>query len=144
MLRTRSGHGAVTARAPRNPTRPKFRFSTRRAAGKLAALLARGASRDLFDARELLRPGTLDAGKLRLAFVVYGAANRVDWRTIGPEKLTTSPADVSERLRAIIAAHPALAWKALNVRNTTVFLGETNPSSGTQTLRRVSIDLDPS
>src|SRR5450759_497214 len=55
------------------------------AAGKLAALLARGASRDLFDARELLRPGSLDAGKLRLAFVVYGALNRVDWRTVGLE-----------------------------------------------------------
>lgn len=150
------------------------------AAGKLAALLARGASRDLFDARELLRPGTLDAEKLRLAFVVYGAANRVDWRTVSLEAVTTSAVDVTERLlpmlrsdlvpaksdvaawtmslvadcqrllgvvlplrenerafldgindrgeilpslladderlRAIIAAHPALAWKAVNVR----------------------------
>jgi len=150
------------------------------AAGKLAALLARGASRDLFDARELLRPGSLDAGKLRLAFVVYGALNRVDWRTVGLEAVTTSAADVTqqllpmlrsdlvpakpdigtwtsslvadcqrllgvvlplrenerafldgvndrgeilpslltndERLRTVIAAHPALAWKALNAR----------------------------
>lgn len=150
------------------------------AAGKLAALLARGASRDLFDARELLRPGTLDPGKLRLAFVVYGAANRVDWRTVGLESVAMSAADVTEqllpmlrsdlvparsdvaawitslvadcqrllgvvlplrenerafldgvndrgeivpalltddaRLRALVAAHPALAWKAVNVR----------------------------
>ncbi len=150
------------------------------AAGKLAALLARGASRDLFDAREILRPGTLDPGRLRLAFVVYGAMNRVDWRTVGLEAVTTSTADVTERLlptlrsdlvpgrsdvaawttslvsdcqhllgvvlplrenerafldgvndrgeiasalltdderlRAITAAHPALAWKALSVR----------------------------
>lgn len=150
------------------------------AAGKLAALLARGASRDLFDARELLRPGTLDAKKLRLAFVFYGAANRVDWRNVGLEAVTTSAADVTEkllpmlrsdlvpakpqvdawttslvadcrrllhvvlplhenerefldgvndrgeiqpdlltdaaRLRAVIAMHPALAWKAMNVR----------------------------
>lgn len=68
------------------------------AAGKLAALLARGASRDLFDARELLRPGMLDAGKLRLAFVVYGAGNRIDWRTVGLEAVTTTAADVTERL----------------------------------------------
>ena len=167
---------------PGIPTRGMFPIldAHELAAGKLAALMARGASRDLFDARELLRPGTLDAEKLRLAFVVYGAVNRVDWRTVGPEKLATSPADVSERLlpmlrsdlvpaktdvaawttslvadcqrllgvvlplrenerafldgvndrgenvpalltdderlRAMIAAHPALAWKALNVR----------------------------
>lgn len=150
------------------------------AAGKLAALLARGASRDFFDARELLRPGTFDAVKLRVAFVVYGAANRVDWRTVDLEAVTTSAADVTERLlpmlrsdlvparadvaawaaslvmdcrrllavvlplrenerafldgvndrgeilpailtdderlRTVIAAHPALAWKAVNVR----------------------------
>lgn len=157
------------------------------AAGKLAALLARGASRDLFDARELLRPGTLDAGKLRLAFVVYGAANRVDWRAVDLETVTTSATDVTERLlpmlrsdlvparpdvaawtatlvadcqhllgvvlplreterafldgindrgeivpalltdderlRSVIAAHPALAWKAMNVRKHRGLLG---------------------
>lgn len=150
------------------------------AAGKLAALLARGASRDIFDARELLRPGQLDETKLRLGFVVYGGINRVDWRIVSLKTVTTSAADVTEkllpmlrsdlvpekrdigswtatlvtdcqallgtvlplrenerafldalndrgeilpalltddaRLRAIIAAHPALAWKALNVR----------------------------
>ena len=36
----------------------------------LAALLARGASRDLFDSRELLKSTSFDAGRLRLAFVV--------------------------------------------------------------------------
>lgn len=150
------------------------------AAGKLAALLARGASRDLFDTRELLRPGTLQPAKLRLAFMIYGAANRVDWRTVARDAVTTSAADVTEkllpmlrsdlvparrdvatwtaslvtdcqqllgvvlplreherafldalndrgevlpelltddeRLRAVIATHPALEWKALNVR----------------------------
>jgi len=39
------------------------------AAGKLAALFSREASRDLFDARELLRRGSLDRAKLRLGFV---------------------------------------------------------------------------
>lgn len=150
------------------------------AAGKLAALLARRASRDVFDARELLRLGTLDPAKLRLAFVVYGAANRVDWRTVDAAAVTVSSRDSAEhlfpmlrtdlvpartegaawtaalvaecqellgavlpltleerafldaindrgeiaphlltadpRLRAVIANHPALAWKAQNVR----------------------------
>lgn len=52
------------------------------AAGKLAALLARHASRDLFDAHQLLTNGNLDAKRLRLAFVVYGAMNRKDWREV--------------------------------------------------------------
>jgi hypothetical protein len=52
------------------------------AAAKLAALLARSASRDLFDARELLQRGALDRERLRLGFVVHGGANREDWRSI--------------------------------------------------------------
>ena len=48
------------------------------AAGKLAALLARQASRDLFDAHLLLTRQALDAERLRLGFVVYGAMNRKD------------------------------------------------------------------
>jgi predicted nucleotidyltransferase component of viral defense system len=150
------------------------------AAGKLAALLARGASRDIFDARELLRPGTLDRTRLRIGFIVYGGANPVDWRTVTASAVRLTTKDVEERLlpllredlvpdrrnipawtdalvrdcqgllgivlpltenerafldgindrgeivpalltdderlRAVIAAHPALAWKALNVR----------------------------
>lgn len=52
------------------------------AAGKLAALLARHASRDLFDAYELLTNSKLNVERLRLAFVIYGAMNRKDWRTV--------------------------------------------------------------
>lgn len=68
------------------------------AAGKLAALVARSASRDLFDARELLRAGTLEVRRLRLGFVVYGAINRVDWRSITIENVTTTAADVDSQL----------------------------------------------
>ena len=50
------------------------------AAGKLAALLSRAASRDLFDTSQLLHVGGLDVAKLRLAFVVYGGISRKDWR----------------------------------------------------------------
>ncbi|MGE3669938.1 MAG: nucleotidyl transferase AbiEii/AbiGii toxin family protein [Polyangiaceae bacterium] len=68
------------------------------AAGKLAALLARGASRDLFDARELLERGSFDLDKLRLAFVVYGGINRVDWRTVSAAVVSTTVTDVKRQL----------------------------------------------
>lgn len=68
------------------------------AAGKLAALLARGASRDLFDARQLLAKDALDTDKLRLAFVVYGGINRVDWRAVSTEAVTTTVDDVKRQL----------------------------------------------
>ena len=68
------------------------------AAGKLAALVARSASRDLFDARELLRRRTLDAGKLRLGFVVYGGINREDWRNITTDHVNTTAQDADTQL----------------------------------------------
>jgi len=52
------------------------------AAGKLAALLARHSSRDLFDVDQLLRRGGFHRDRLRVAFVTYGAMNRTDWRTV--------------------------------------------------------------
>jgi predicted nucleotidyltransferase component of viral defense system len=48
------------------------------AAGKLAALLSRHASRDLIDAHRLLTRTSLDPERLRLAFMVYGGLNRKD------------------------------------------------------------------
>lgn len=68
------------------------------AAGKLAALLARGASRDLFDARQLLAEAAFDTDKLRLAFVVYGGINRVDWREVSTDAVTTTVDDVRRQL----------------------------------------------
>jgi predicted nucleotidyltransferase component of viral defense system len=69
------------------------------AAGKLAALCARRASRDLFDTRELLRRDDLERDKLRLAFVVYGGVNRVDWRTLHVGQID---ADVQELKRELV------------------------------------------
>jgi hypothetical protein len=68
------------------------------AAGKLAALVARSASRDVFDARELLRRPGLDRAKLRLGFVVYGGANREDWREITIEHVQTTATEVDSQL----------------------------------------------
>ncbi len=68
------------------------------AAGKLAALFSRNASRDLFDARELLRRGDLDRAKLRLGFVVYGGINRRDWRGVSLDDVKADPAEVDRLL----------------------------------------------
>lgn len=64
------------------------------AAGKLAALFGRSASRDLFDVRELLQRVNLDRDKLRLGFVVYGGINRRDWRSVSLTDLAADPDEV--------------------------------------------------
>jgi predicted nucleotidyltransferase component of viral defense system len=94
------------------------------AAGKLAALVARSASRDLFDARELLRRTTLDRAKLRLGFIVYGGINRRDWREITVDHVQASAEDVDSQLAPLLrrdvrpskAAIPA--WTEALVRET--------------------------
>jgi predicted nucleotidyltransferase component of viral defense system len=72
------------------------------AGGKLAALMARHAGRDLFDAHLLLTQGHLDAAKLRLAFVVHGAMNRKDWRTVSIEDVSRDEADIEVQLRPLL------------------------------------------
>lgn len=64
-------------------------------AGKLAALLARGQARDLFDCHRIFTMQGIDHERLRIAFIVYGGMNRKDWRTVSiadvdfdPEELT--------------------------------------------------------
>lgn len=68
------------------------------AAGKLAALLARHQARDLFDAHRLLHHGELDPELLRLAFVVYGAMNRKDWRTVSPHDVNFEAKELERQL----------------------------------------------
>jgi len=76
------------------------------AAGKLAALLARRQARDLFDSHGILHMENLDQDRLRTAFVVYGAMNRKDWRTVSIEDVNL---DSSELTRQLI---PTLRVKA--------------------------------
>jgi len=73
-------------------------------AGKLSALFSRVASRDLFDARELLGRPDLDREKLRLGFVVYGGLNRRDWRSISLDDITADPIDVDRFLVPLLSA----------------------------------------
>ncbi len=68
------------------------------AAGKLAALLARGQARDLFDCHRILDMDDLERDRLRIAFVVYGGMNRKDWRTISIEDVDFDPAELTRLL----------------------------------------------
>jgi hypothetical protein len=72
------------------------------AAGKLAALFGRHASRDLFDVRELLRLNGLDHRRLRMGFVVYGGSNRLDWRTLSLDMIGTTSQEVSRQLVPVL------------------------------------------
>ncbi|NPA94299.1 MAG: nucleotidyl transferase AbiEii/AbiGii toxin family protein [Thermodesulfobacteria bacterium] len=68
------------------------------AAGKLAALLSRRKARDLFDSLRILRMYGLDLERLRIAFVVYGAMNRKDWRTVSVEDVDFDAAELANQL----------------------------------------------
>lgn len=68
------------------------------AAGKLAALLARRQARDLFDSHRILHKENLDHDRLRIAFVVYGAMNRKDWRTVSVEDVNFESAELARQL----------------------------------------------
>lgn len=72
------------------------------AAGKLAALLARTASRDVFDASRLRHVKGLDPARLRLAFVVYGGMNRKDWRTVSADDVHADPGEVDTMLAPLL------------------------------------------
>ena len=86
------------------------------AAGKLAALFSRAASRDLFDVRQLLGAGGLDVEKIRIAFVVYGGINRRDWRTVSLDDVHVDSVDVARHLMPLVhvqsapARHDVAAW----------------------------------
>ena len=72
------------------------------AAGKLAALFARHQARDLFDTHQLLYYGGLDMKRVRIAFIVYGALNRKDWRTISLEDITFETTELKNMLVPVI------------------------------------------
>lgn len=68
------------------------------AAGKLAALVSRTASRDVFDTCELLEHHALDRTRLRLGFVVYGGANRKDWRSVSVDDVKLDATELRNQL----------------------------------------------
>lgn len=68
------------------------------AAGKLSALLSRKQARDLFDAHRILRMENLDPQRLRIGFVVFGAMNRKDWRTVSAGDVDFDPMELARQL----------------------------------------------
>ena len=79
------------------------------AAGKLAALFARSSPRDLFDAHRLLTLAPLDPKPLRLGFVIYGAMNRHDWRTIRIEDVALDQKAFDDQLVPLLRRGPLAA-----------------------------------
>jgi hypothetical protein len=91
---TRDSHPIGTWRATGIPVLDHHEL----AAGKLAALLARRQARDLFDSHRILRMDNLDSHRLRIGFVVYGAMNRKDWRTVSSDDVDFDAMDLARQL----------------------------------------------
>ena len=72
------------------------------AGGKLAALFGRSASRDVYDMVRLFEQPALDPEKLRLAFVVYGAMSRRDFRGISVDEIEIDPQDATSELLPLL------------------------------------------
>ena len=72
------------------------------AAGKLAALFARHQARDLYDTNLLLKNKELNITQLRVAFVVFGALNRKDWRTITLNDILFDSAELEKKLVPVL------------------------------------------
>ena len=88
-------------------------------AGKLSALLARRKARDLFDSRLIFALDGLDFERLRIAFVVYGAMSRKDWRTVS---VTDVEVDVAELVNQLV---PSLHIGAIGGPEEAASYGET-------------------
>ncbi|EFB42332.1 MULTISPECIES: nucleotidyl transferase AbiEii/AbiGii toxin family protein [Parachlamydia] len=71
-------------------------------AGKLAALFGRHASRDLFDAHQLLTKTSLNMEKLRLACVVYSAMGSKDWRQTSIEEIQFEEKELKDQLIPVL------------------------------------------
>ncbi|MCE5293358.1 MAG: nucleotidyl transferase AbiEii/AbiGii toxin family protein [Chlamydiales bacterium] len=71
-------------------------------AGKLAALFDRHASRDLFDAHELLTKQQLDIEKFRTICLLYGAISSTDWRIITPENINFDKSELQQQLLPVL------------------------------------------
>ena len=99
-VRIAGSHPVGTWRADRIPVLDLHEL----AAGKLVALFARKQARDLFDSYRILGMYKLDYNLLRIGFVVYGAMNRKDWRTVTPEDVDFEADDLNRQLVPMLRA----------------------------------------
>ncbi len=71
-------------------------------AGKLAALFGRHASRDLFDAHELLIYPGINFKALKLLSIIYSAMSGKDWRKISLDAIQFEKKEVSQQLIPVL------------------------------------------
>jgi predicted nucleotidyltransferase component of viral defense system len=71
-------------------------------AGKLTALFARQASRDLFDAYNLLLSDNLNFNQLRMLLCVYGAMSSIDFRTVSLDNIAFERKELSQKLIPVL------------------------------------------
>jgi len=71
-------------------------------AGKLAALFGRHASRDLFDAHELLTYPEINFQTLKLLSVIYAAMSGKDWRQVSPHDIKFEKKEVNQQLIPVL------------------------------------------
>jgi len=97
-IRHLDSHLVGSARASAIPTVDVHEL----ASGKLVALLARRQARDLFDSHQILGLKYLDPMRLRVGFVVYGAMNRLDWRSVSADKVDFDPDELGRQLLPLL------------------------------------------
>jgi hypothetical protein len=111
------------------PGRSRYLTPTNSRPGSSPPSSPEGAGRDLFDARQLLVSGAFDQAMLRLAFVVYGGINRVNWRTVSTDTVTTTVDDVKRQLLPMLrqdirpAASDVERWTEDLLEETRMLLG---------------------
>ncbi len=68
--------------------------------------MSRRASRDLYDTHHLLvdpmSRQKIDIDRLRLTFIIYGAINRRDWRTLKIEDIGFDPKELENKLIPVL------------------------------------------
>jgi predicted nucleotidyltransferase component of viral defense system len=99
------------------------------AAGKLCAMMSRASSRDLFDSHILLTCAELNQEQLRLAFIIYGAMNRKDWRTVSVDSVEFDPGEIANELIPMLRTdfiserNDAISWANRLIEETRDALG---------------------
>lgn len=81
-------------------------------AGKLAALFARQTTRDMFDSSLIFSIEGLDIERLRVAFVLYGAMNRRDWRHISTDDIDFDPLELTNQLLPALRVDSAREYQS--------------------------------
>ncbi len=73
------------------------------AAGKLTALFARNASRDLFDAHYLLKNCKLNEEQLRTSFVIYISMSSIPLINLSPTQVNMDARDIRNKLLPVLS-----------------------------------------